>query len=139
VDAIRLDRSRNLSDGGQSRDLTYGGTLAFTGTGNALENVLTGGAGADTLDGLAGADRMIGGAGDDTYIVDNVGDMVVEEAGAGNDHVEASASQTLGAEVEKLTLNGKAHVNGTGNALTNTFTGNRADNRLSGAAGNDAR
>jgi len=34
----------------------------------------------DTLDGGAGADKLTGGTGNDTYIVDNTGDVVTENA-----------------------------------------------------------
>ena len=56
-----------------------------TGTGNALDNVITvttyaAGGYDDTLDGGAGADTMSGGNGNDTYYVDNVGDVVIENA-----------------------------------------------------------
>ncbi len=51
---------------------------------------ITGGAGNDVLDGGAGADTLIGGAGNDTYIVDVVGDVVTEAAGAGTDEIRTS-------------------------------------------------
>jgi len=124
--------------GSNLEDLAYDGALAFTGTGNALDNTLTGGAGADTLDGLGGADRMIGGAGNDTYIVDSTGDLAVEDAAMGSDHVKATASHTLGANVEKLTLTGKAQLDGSGNIHDNVLTGNAGNNWLTGLAGSDS-
>ena len=47
-------------------------------------------------DGGAGADTMIGGAGNDTYVVDNAGDVVTENANEGTDTGEASITYTLG-------------------------------------------
>ena len=46
--------------------------------GLAGNDTLTGNAGNDYLDGGTGADTMKGGAGNDTYVVDNIGDMVIE-------------------------------------------------------------
>jgi Ca2+-binding RTX toxin-like protein len=70
-------------------------------------------------------------------VVDNAGDMVVEDAGAGVDLVQSSVSFALGANVENLTLTGSAAINGTGNGLNNVITGNAGANRLSGGEGND--
>nr|WP_269466218.1 M10 family metallopeptidase [Rhizobium leguminosarum] len=121
-------------------NLSYTGSANFTGTGNALANTITGGAGHDTLNGGAGADMMIGGAGDDTYIIDNAGDSVAENAAAGTDTVRtALASYTLGANAENLTYIGigTAAFAGTGNDLDNVITGAAAADTLSGGAGND--
>jgi Ca2+-binding RTX toxin-like protein len=105
-------------------------------TGSSFADVLTGNTGANILDGGAGADTLAGGAGNDTYVVDNAGDVVRENAGAGTDTVLASINFTLGADVENLTLIGAA-VAGTGNAGANVITGNSNDNLLDGRAGAD--
>jgi Ca2+-binding RTX toxin-like protein len=81
---------------------------------------------------------MIGGVGNDTYTVDDAGDTVTELAGEGIDTVLAKISYTLGPQVENLTLlSGSAAINGTGNGLRNTITGNELDNVLSGRGGID--
>jgi Ca2+-binding RTX toxin-like protein len=73
----------------------------------------------------------------DTYLVDNPGDSVVENAGAGTDTVQSSSvSYTLAANVENLQLLG-GWISGTGNNLANRLTGTRSDNRLSGGLGDD--
>ncbi|MBY5622713.1 RTX toxin, partial [Rhizobium leguminosarum] len=119
-------------------NLSYTGSANFTGTGNALANTITGGAGNDTLNGGAGADSLIGGAGDDTYIVDNAGDGVAENAAAGTDTVKTVlASYTLGSDVENLTYIGTVAFAGTGNDLDNVITGAAAIDTLSGGDGND--
>ena len=127
-------------------NLTLTGSSGLGGTGNALDNVLTGnsgantlagGAGNDTLDGGAGSDTMLGGLGNDSYVVGSTGDVVTENLNEGTDTVQSSATYTLGANVENLTLTGSSAINGTGNALDNVLTGNGGANTLSGGAGND--
>ncbi|MFG1379911.1 calcium-binding protein, partial [Xanthobacter autotrophicus] len=77
------------------------------------------------------------GRGDDTYIVDNVGDVIYENAGEGTDQVNATVTYRLAGNVENLTLLGSAAINGTGNELDNTLIGNDAVNALSGYGGDD--
>ncbi len=86
---------------------------------------------------LAGADVLIGGSGNDTFVVDNIGDQVIELAGGGTDTVQSSVTLTLAANVENLTLTGVDALNGTGNELANVLTGNAGANTLTGGAGND--
>ncbi|MFC3173587.1 beta strand repeat-containing protein [Novosphingobium bradum] len=114
-----------------------GSAFADTLTGNALANRIEGAAGNDAIDGGAGADTLLGGLGNDTYTVDNAADEVLENAGEGTDLVKASASFTLSANVENLTLTGALAIDGTGNALANSLVGNTAANRLTGMEGND--
>src|SRR4051794_28946495 len=76
--------------------------------------------GDDLLSGDSGSDTMEGGLGNDTYVVDNSGDMVIENAGAGSDTVQSAVNYTLGTNVENLTLLGAGNLNGTGNALDNS-------------------
>ncbi|WP_019905722.1 calcium-binding protein [Methylobacterium sp. 77] len=95
------------------------------------------GTGNDFLVGGAGNDTMIGGLGNDSYIVDSLGDTVVEGADAGTDTVLSSITYSLSDTVENLTLTGSGAIDGTGNALDNSITGNIGDNRLAGREGND--
>jgi Ca2+-binding RTX toxin-like protein len=123
--------------GAEIEYLTLTGTAAINGTGNALANTLRGNDAANRLDGGAGADSMIGQFGNDTYVIDSVGDTVLEGAGMGTDTVDSSITYTLGSEVENLTLTGTAAINATGNTLANTLRGNAAANTLSGGTGAD--
>lgn len=105
--------------------------------GTAANNNLVGTVSNDVIDGLGGADTMAGGLGNDVYVVDNVGDIVIESAGAGIDTVQANISYLLTANVENLQLTGTANINGTGNVLNNSLTGNSGNNILDGGAGVD--
>ncbi|MCC7425488.1 MAG: calcium-binding protein [Alphaproteobacteria bacterium] len=104
--------------------------------GNDLDNSLTGLDGNDYLDGGIGADTMVGGLGDDTYVIDNTGDVTVENPGEGTDTIVTPYDTTLAAEYENLTLVGGALV-GTGNQSDNIIIGNAEDNVLTGLEGND--
>ena len=124
--------------------------LVSTGSGNdlidnsaaavgATDDDISTGAGADTLNGGAGADQMTGGNGNDTYFVDVIGDLVFESSGAGTgtDTVRSSISYTLGDNLEKLQLLGNGAIDGFGNGLANTLSGNNGNNALQGQDGND--
>ena len=127
-DTIYGMAGNDMLNGVGGDDLIYGGDGS---------DALYGGTGNDWLDGGSGADKMVGGPGDDTFVVDNTGDVVVENANEGSDTVLASVSYALPANVENLTLAGTAAVGGTGNNLANVITGNDAANSLSGLDGND--
>ncbi len=118
-------------------NLTLTGTGDINATGNQWNNVLTGNDGKNVLNGQIGADTMAGGKGDDGYIVDNTGDVVIENANEGTDKILSSVSYTLSANVENLTLSGSGNINATGNALDNILQGNSGNNRIDGGAGND--
>ena len=85
---------------------------------------------------------MVGGTGNDTFVVDSVGDVVVELAGQGVDILRT----TLGSynislagltEVDRLIYFGTATFNGVGNALANVLTGGALADTLAGGAGAD--
>lgn len=148
VDRVTATVSFRLDTQGEFvENLVLGGNAALNGTGNALDNsitgnsgvnVLDGGLGNDLLDGRGGADLMVGGGGNDTFIVDVLGDQVLELQAGGTDQVRSYIDYSLAdfGEVENLTLLGAA-ILGTGNALGNKLTGNAGANILEGGDGND--
>jgi Ca2+-binding RTX toxin-like protein len=135
-------------------NLTLTGT-AVRGNGNDLDNVITGnaadnnllglggndtligGGGNDALFGSEGADTLIGGTGDDYYEIDNAADTIVENAAEGDDFVRSTVSWTLGANLERLAVDGNADLTVTGNTLGNGLWGNLGNNVLTGGLGND--
>ena len=136
TDTVKAGLSYTL--GANVENLILTGTGNFNGTGNGDVNTITGNAGNNTLDGGAGADIMAGGLGDDTYVVDNVGDVVNDYSGAGNDTILASVSYTLsGRYVETLQLTGSANINAIGNAQDNRLVSNAGNNSLTGGTGAD--
>lgn len=124
--------------GTSGADVLTGGSTDDTLTAYAGNDTLIGGAGNDFLKGGVGADSMVGGAGNDLYLVDDLGDIVVESlVGDGTDGVISSISYTLGQYVENLTLSASNTI-GTGNGLNNNLVGtNGGSETLIGGAGND--
>jgi Ca2+-binding RTX toxin-like protein len=112
-------------------------TFTVDASGASMRVGLTGGDGNDVLKGSVyddwiygglGADTMTGGAGGDVYTVDNVGDVIVEKPGEGEDTVSVSlATYTLPDNVEDII----------GFNIDQHLTGNAADNKISSGTGND--
>lgn len=104
--------------------------------GNAGNNQLYGGAGNDLLRGRGGIDYMEGGTGDDIYLIEDLGEQIVEGLNEGYDTVSSSVSYTLSANLDRLDLTGQAFA-GRGNALDNLMFGNAIANVLDAGDGND--
>jgi serralysin len=118
------------------------------GVGNELANTLRGGTGNDDLFGRAGNDTLYGGTGtantllgqegDDTYVVDSIGDSVIEFAGEGNDTVRTElGSFVLRDNVENLIFTGMTSFIGVGAEDANVIAGGIADDQLNGMGGDD--
>ena len=124
---VRLSGNMTFADGGTLRVIQI----------NILDDNRTiGGNGNDSLYGTSAAEVLTGGRGNDHYYL-TPGDRVVELADEGSDTVSASFSHQLAANVENLILTGSANVNGIGNGLANSITGNAGSNVLDGGAGTD--
>lgn len=113
-------------------------TGAVNGTGNALANSLTGNTGNNRLDGGGGADTMAGGKGNDTYVVDSLGDVVVESSGSGTDTIETVLNTfMLKSNVENLVFKGTGNFTGTGTSANNDITGGAGNDTIDGGDGLD--
>src|SRR5262245_66258599 len=88
----------------------------------------------DTINGGGGADQMSGGNGNDVYLVDNAGDVVVENANEGTDTVFSTAHLRLTENVENLFLQGNVDLQGYGNGLSNSIYGNSGNKIIDGRA-----
>jgi Ca2+-binding RTX toxin-like protein len=135
ADTVRSYINWTLADNVERLELQGSGNL--NGTGNTLANTLVGNSGNNLLSGGAGNDYMVGGAGNDTFIVAAAGDSTIEAAAGGTDTVRSYVNWTLGANVERIELQGSGNLNGTGNTLANTLVGNSGNNVLNGGDGND--
>ena len=125
-------------NGGLGNDTIDGAQGNDTLNGGAGNDSLIGGLGSDTLDGGAGSDSMLGGLGNDVYLVDSIGDVVVELANQGIDTIRTTrTSYTLPTHVEHLVYTGLSAFTGTGNELANIITGGAGADKLLGLAGND--
>ncbi|WFW11104.1 heme peroxidase [Citrobacter freundii] len=137
-DILRGENGNDNLFGGAGDDLLVGGVGNDSLSGDAGQDTLQGDAGDDTLDGGLGADSMTGGVGNDTYIVNDVGDVVIEGLNGGTDVVRTSlGSYDLTANVEELVFTGNGNFIGTGNGLANIITGGAGNDQLFGMGGND--
>ncbi len=152
VDALFGDDGNDTLRGGAGDDRDNPSTSAFiegglfgsTGNdrlyGEAGDDDLRGGSGNDLLDGGLGADLMEGGQGNDTFVVDAVGDVVVEVPKRGLDRIETTlATFSLAglAAIEQLTGLLTSGQRLTGNAAANRIAGGSGADRLDGAGGGD--
>ncbi len=115
------------------------GTAAINITGNAIAQRIEGNGGANILNGGGGADTLVGFAGDDSYLVRELGSVVVEGNGGGRDTVFTTVSYNLGVnEVEVLSTVSNADtvaIDLIGNFATQLVIGNYGANVLNGGSG----
>lgn len=139
IDVVKAGISYTL--GNYVEHLILTGSSNLDGIGNDLNNSITGNSGSNILDGKAGTDTLVGGAGDDVYIIDEITDVVIEEADKGKDTVQAIFSYNLVdlnlTNIENITLLGVADLTATGNDSNNYLSGNDGNNTLTSALGDD--
>ncbi|HYE45754.1 MAG TPA: Ig-like domain-containing protein [Caulobacter sp.] len=135
--SVTVNGSYTQVAGTAGADVIFATDAAEEIKGFAGNDRLYGRGGSDLIDGGTGADLMGGGTGDDVYLLDDLGDVVSENFGAGTDQVISSVSFTLAVETEHLTLVGGSAINGTGNSLANQLIGNGLGNVLTGHQGAD--
>jgi Ca2+-binding RTX toxin-like protein/subtilisin-like proprotein convertase family protein len=133
VDLVKSSATFTLSSHVENLVLT--GTDNISGGGNSLNNSITGNAGNNLLNGGIGADTLDGGDGNDTYVVDNIGDVIIDSAGV--DTIRSTLDYILADGIEDLVLLGLNRIDGQGNDVDNALTGNSSDNVLDGHAGTD--
>jgi Ca2+-binding RTX toxin-like protein len=140
-DTIIGNVGNDYLNGGHGNDYLAGGNGDDFFEGGIGNDYSIGGNGNDFFDGGIGNDTLIGGQGDDTYLVDSIGDIVIEDSFSGSDSVKSSVNYSLDKNIEDLRLSKDAH-RGVGNRLDNaifcedtSFPG--VDNFLFGARGND--
>lgn len=138
----------DAEDGDFNVEGSSGSDLIYLGLGSRF---VDGGAGDDhilvkegqdsdvvIIDGGSGADMMIGGRGTNIYVVDDIGDQVIEDADSGTDTVLVTlSSYSLGANLERLSFQGDGDKAGTGNGLDNFITAGGGNDTLDGGGGDD--
>jgi hypothetical protein len=91
---------------------------------------------ANVLDGGANDDVMSGGGGNDRYLVNDTGDLVIENPNEGVDIVVATANYVIVPNLEALYLVGTGLV-GTGSNGAEILRSMGGPNTLEGRGGND--
>ena len=140
--SISGNNGNDTLSGGEGNDTLLGGSGDDVLNGGDQLDLLIGGSGNDTMDGGAGVDKMYGSLGNDTYVLNQVGDEVIENANTSQSDYGIDTvligfdGYTLAANVENMTLlNGVITANG--NAGNNSIVGNASDNTINGGEGAD--
>jgi Ca2+-binding RTX toxin-like protein len=123
--------------GAEGDDQLTGGTGNDTLLGGVGRDTLSGGDNDDKLDGGEDADILLGGDGNDSYVINDIGDVLIESLNGGTDTVATSISLTLADNVENATLTVEGNLDLRGNASNNVLTGNAGANLLTGLSGDD--
>jgi Ca2+-binding RTX toxin-like protein/subtilisin-like proprotein convertase family protein len=106
--------------------------------GNVGNDTLIGGAGNDILIGGGGNDALIGGTGNDQYVVESLGDVIVEHPGEGIDAAYVLVSgYKLDDNVETGVVGLDTGATLTGNDGGDVLIGGHGNDTLIGGAGSD--
>jgi Ca2+-binding RTX toxin-like protein len=125
--------------GANVEDLAISGSSAALNIyGNALANLLVGNGAQNTLDGGAGADTLIGQLGDDLYVIDDIGDVIIENANEGRDTIYTAITfYQMGDNVEDFAATSNAGSYVVGNSVNNLMVGLGGADTLIGGLGAD--
>lgn len=138
-----------LLAGGNARVINAGQIIGDVYLGSGNDSLYGGGGSITGAIDLADGDDLIdlryasisgditGGTGNDIFIVNDAEFNLIENLSEGTDLVKSTVSFGLGTNFENLQPLGAGDINGTGNTLANTLTGNAGDNRLHGFSGGD--
>jgi Ca2+-binding RTX toxin-like protein len=139
TDTVKSGITFSLAAGANVENLVLTGSAGIAGTGNSLANTIFGNIGDNVLDGLGGGDVLKGGKGNDTYVVDNVGDVVDEEANTDTGDTIKTTLQIAGtlAGIENYSFIGAGAWTFTGDGNANNISGGTLNDTLNGAGGND--
>ncbi|MBS7536929.1 M10 family metallopeptidase C-terminal domain-containing protein [Ancylobacter sonchi] len=114
-------------------------SLIENAVGGSANDTLRGNVGNNFLNGGKGLDTMIGLTGNDGYVIDNLGDVVVEAENAGTDTIYLRLNgYALPTNVENIKIDeGYANIEAWGNGAANLIAGNMLENTLHGGGGVD--
>ena len=133
----QISEVENIIGSATASNTLTGDNAANTLDGGVANDSLSGGGGNDRLEGNGGADTLDGGPGDDIIVVDSADDVTDQAAGEGYDRVLATASVTLGDNVEAGNLLGTDELSMTAASTGSWINGNAGNNTLLGLGGND--
>ncbi|WP_112661813.1 calcium-binding protein [Microvirga flavescens] len=135
TDTIFADANYTLGANIESLTGIGGGALILTG--NELNNTITGNAAGNWIDGGIGADTMIGGGGDDFYVIDDAGDVIIDNEGNNTVLLKTAYDLSKLPSSVNATLADGVNMTLTGTNGSNVLRGNAAANILKGMGGND--